>query len=126
MWSGLFRVEGLEVWRVRPRSEFLEVQPWSSSSMPSITGGLNGAPARRFLADPHEIGRFEGIGPDFVGVGSGVDQGQRRQRAGHCRRLWERRLELGANTYGVLVHPTSTTSLLASSCSSSPMGSEGM
>ena len=38
-------------------------------------------------------------------VGSGVDQGQRRPRAGHCRRLWERlwerRLELGANTYGV-------------------------
>ena len=62
--------------------------------------------ARRFLAGPHEIGRFEGIGPDFVGVGSGVDQGQRRPRAGHCRRLWERlwerRLELGANTYRVL------------------------
>ena len=35
MWSGLFRVEGLEVWRVRPRSEFLEVRPWPSSSMPS-------------------------------------------------------------------------------------------
>ena len=47
-----------------------------------------------------------------MGVGSGVDQGQRRPRAGHCRRLWERlwerRLELGANTYRVLVHPTST------------------
>ena len=40
-----------------------------------------------------------------MGVGSGVDQGQRRPRAGHCRRLWERlwerRLELGANSYGV-------------------------
>ena len=39
--------------------------------------------------------------------------GQRRPRAGHSRRLWERlwerRLELGANTYRVLVHPTSTT-----------------
>ena len=68
--------------------------------------------ARRFLADPHEIGRFEGIGPDLCEVGSGVDQGQRRPRAGHSRRLWERlwerRLELGANTYRVLVHPTST------------------
>ena len=39
-----------------------------------------------------------------------VDQGQRRPRAGHSRRLWERlwerRRELGANTYRVLVHPT--------------------
>ena len=43
-------------------------------------------------------------------VGSGGDQGQRRQRAGHSRRLWERlwerRRELGANTYRVLVPPT--------------------
>ena len=47
-------------------------------------------------------------------VGSGVDQGQRRPRAGHCRRLWEllweRRLELGANTYGVRFLFPSTTS----------------
>ena len=47
-----------------------------------------------------------------MGVGSGVDQGQRRPRAGHSRRLWERlwerRRELGANTYRVLVLPTST------------------
>ena len=39
-------------------------------------------------------------------------QGQRRPRAGHSRRLWERlwerRRELGANTYRVLVLPTST------------------
>ena len=45
-------------------------------------------------------------------AGEIVDQGQRRPRAGHCRRLWERlwerRRELGANTYRVLVHPTST------------------
>ena len=48
----------------------------------------------------------------FLRVGRGVDQGQRRPRAGHSRRLWERlwerRLELGANTYRVLVPPTST------------------
>ena len=47
-------------------------------------------------------------------AGEIVDQGQRRPRAGHSRRLWERlwerRLELGANTYRVLVPPTSTTS----------------
>ena len=43
-------------------------------------------------------------------AGELVDQGQRRPRAGHCRRLWERRRELGANTYRVLVLPTSTTS----------------
>ena len=106
--------------------------------------------ARRFLADPHEVGRIEGIGLAFFGswsrrrpgpahrgqrrtrppaagprsrpdtstratsfrAGDLVDQGQRRPRAGHCRRLWERlwerRRELGANTYRVLVHPTST------------------
>ena len=54
-------------------------------------------------------------GPGRTRAGGGragelVDQGQRRPRAGHCRRLWERlwgrRLELGANTYRVLVHPT--------------------
>ena len=33
-----------------------------------------------------------------------------------------RRLELGVNTYRVRVPPTSITSLLASSCSSSPDG----
>ena len=48
----------------------------------------------------------------FLGVGSGVALGQRRPRAGHCRRLWERlwgrRLELGANTYRVLVPRSST------------------
>ena len=47
-----------------------------------------------------------------MGVGSGVDQGQRRPRAGHSRRLWERlwerRPELGANTYRVLVPRAST------------------
>ena len=65
--------------------------------------------ARRFLADPHEIGRFEGIGPDLWELGAASTRAQRRPRAGHCRRLWERRLELGANTYRVLVHPISTT-----------------
>ena len=67
--------------------------------------------SRRFRADPHEVGRFEGIGLDSLELAEHVDQGQRRPRAGHCRRLWERlwgrRLELGANTYRVLVHPTS-------------------
>ena len=47
-------------------------------------------------------------------AGEIVDQGQRRPRAGHCRRLWERlwerRIELGTNTYEVRVLPTSTTS----------------
>ena len=41
-----------------------------------------------------------------------VDQGQRRPRAGHCRRLWERlwerRIELGTNTYEVRVPRAST------------------
>ena len=40
-------------------------------------------------------------------------KGQRRPRAGHCRRLWERlwerRRELGANAYRVLVPSTSTS-----------------
>ena len=47
--------------------------------------------------------------PSFS-AGELVAQGQRRPRAGHYRRLWERlwerRRELGANTYRVLVHPT--------------------
>ena len=45
-------------------------------------------------------------------VGSGVDQGQRRPRAGHSRRLWERlwerRRELGANAYEGSSPPRST------------------
>ena len=46
--------------------------------------------ARRFRADPHEVGRIEGIGLDSLELAEHVDQGQRRPRAGHCRRLWER------------------------------------
>ena len=52
-----------------------------------------------------------------------VDQGQRRPRAGHCRRLWERlwerRIELGTNTYGVLVPrapPEGGTAVAARPC----------
>ena len=45
--------------------------------------------ARRFRADPHEIGRFEGLGLDSLELAEHVDQGQRRPRAGHSRRLWE-------------------------------------
>ena len=58
--------------------------------------------ARRFRADPHEVGRIEDIGPDLWkpvssstmtstsrAAGELVDQGQSRPRAGHCRRLWE-------------------------------------
>ena len=45
-------------------------------------------------------------------AGELVDQGQRRPRAGHCRRLWERlwerRIELGTNTYEVRVPRAST------------------
>ena len=71
--------------------------------------------SRRFRADPHEIGRIEGIGPDLWkpvssstmtstsraapvrsltrastsrAAGEIVAQGQRRPRAGHSRRLW--------------------------------------
>ena len=118
--------------------------------------------ARRFLADPHEVGRIEGIGLAFFGswsrrrpgpahrgqrrtrppaagprsrpdtstratsfrAGDLVDQGQRRPRAGHSRRLWERlwerRLELGANTYGVRVPPTSTERSLFAKRESAP------
>ena len=47
--------------------------------------------------------------PSFS-AGELVAQDQRRPPAGHSRRLWERlwerRRELGANTYRVLVHPT--------------------
>ena len=45
-------------------------------------------------------------------AGELVDQGQRRPRAGHCRRLWEglwgRRRELGGNGYKVRVPRAST------------------
>ena len=106
--------------------------------LPAITSTASLAVlARRFRADPHEVGRIEGLGLDSLELAEHVDQGQRRPRAGHfrrhnqksgelvaqgqrrpgaghCRRLWEglwgRRLELGANTYRVLVHPTSTSS----------------
>ena len=45
--------------------------------------------ARRFRADPHEVGRIEGLGLSSSELAEHVDQGQRRPRAGHFRRLWE-------------------------------------
>ena len=51
--------------------------------------------ARRFRADPHEVGRIEGIGLAFLGSWS-------RRRPGPAHR-GQRRLELGANSYEVLV-----------------------
>ena len=37
--------------------------------------GLSARPARRFRADPHEVGRIEGIGPGFVDHDQELDQG---------------------------------------------------
>ena len=63
-------------------------------------------------------------------AGEIVDQGQRRPRAGHSRRLWERlwerRLDLGANTYRVLVHPTSTDRALIGSGPAPIRAGEGL
>ena len=101
--------------------------------------------ARRFRADPHEVGRIEGIGLDALEVAERASRSLPEataklnctigDRAGElvaqgsiiqCRRarrpgpasaasrslqkivgaIVGRRLELGANTYRVLVHPT--------------------
>ena len=37
------------------------LESWSSSSMPSITGGLNGAPAGRFLDVSGGVGVLVGV-----------------------------------------------------------------
>ena len=72
--------------------------------------------ARRFRADPHEVGRIEGIGLDSWELGAASTRASvgREPVTGRrlWERLWERRLELGANTYRVLVHPTSTNPIL--------------
>ena len=71
--------------------------------------GLYDRPVMLFSLRSPRNRALRGHRAGFLGVGSGGDQGQRRQRAGHSRRLWERlwerRRELGANTYRVLVPP---------------------
>ena len=65
--------------------------------------------ARRVRADPHEVGRIEGIGPDLweLGAASTRASGREPVTAEDCGRdCGGGRLELGANTYRVLVHPT--------------------
>ena len=61
--------------------------------------------ARRFLADPHEIGRFEGIGPDLWELGAASTRasvGREPVTAEDCGSdCGSRRLELGVSTYGV-------------------------
>ena len=55
--------------------------------------------ARRFRADLHEVGRIEGRA-------SWSTRASTSRSAPVWEQLWERRLELGANGYEVLVHPT--------------------
>ena len=68
--------------------------------------------ARRFRADPHEVGRIEGIGLDSLelvtperrrpGPASAASRSSLQKIVGA---IVGRRLELGANTYRVLVPP---------------------
>ena len=62
---------------------------------PAISTASLAVLARRFRADLHEVGRIEGIGLAFFGSWS-------RRRPGPAHR-GQRRLELGANSYEVLV-----------------------
>ena len=85
-----------------------------TQGLPHHFDGLYDRPVMLFSRRSPRNRALRGHRAGFLGVGSGGDQGQRRPRAGHSRRLWERlwerRLELGANTYRVLVPPTSTLS----------------
>ena len=119
--SGLGRV-GVGVASPATSSTIIMSSTWASvvpagtvpKDYPRHFDGLSGRPRASVSRRSPRSRAHRGHRAGFVGVGSGVDQGQRRPRAGHCRRLWERlwgrRLELGANTYRVLVHPTSTLS----------------
>ena len=76
-------------------------------TLPHHFDGLSARPGAPVSRRSPRSWAVRGPRAGFLEVGTGVDQGQCRPRAGHCRRLWERlwerRLELGANTYGVLV-----------------------
>ena len=91
----------------------LSARPVASVSRRSPRSRANRGPPSGFLG----VGRasWSGQGParELVDKGQHIEvsaehvaQGQ-RPRAGHCRRLWERlwerRIELGTNTYEVLV-----------------------
>ena len=92
--------------------------PWASvvpdgtvpKDYPRHFDGLSARPGAPVSRRSPRSRALRGHRAGFLGVGSGGDQGQRRPRAGHSRRLWERRLELGANSYGVLVPRASTFS----------------
>ena len=77
-----------------------------TQGLPHHFDGLSARPGAPVSRRPPRNRALRGHRAGFLGVGSGGDQGQRRQRAGHSRRLWERlwerRPELGANTYRVL------------------------
>ena len=66
---------------------------------PAISTASLAVLARRFRADPHEVGRIEGIGLDLWKSGAS------RSLQKIVGAIVGRRLELGANTYRVLVPP---------------------
>ena len=83
-----------------------------TQGLPHHFDGLYDRPVMLFSLRSPRNRALRGHRAGFLGVGSGGDQGQRRPRAGHSRRLWERlwerRIELGTNTYEVRVPRAST------------------
>ena len=86
LWAALVRTTGLSnlpPWRACERTgQHLgrgEDKPRAGASRASTT-----VLARRFRADPHEVGRIEGLGLDSLELAEHVDQGQQIEvSAGH-------------------------------------------
>ena len=101
---------------LRERPDVL-VAPVSRRSPRRASGASSTQGHRAWIPRASVSAEFHGVGESRA---SGwIQWAERRPRAGHCRRLWERlwerRLELGANTYRVLVPPTSTARALIGS-----------
>ena len=95
--SGLGRI-GAGVASPATSSTIIMSSTWASvvpagtvpKDYPRHLDGLSGRPRASVSRRSPRSRAHRGHRAGFVEVGSGVDQGQRRPRAGHCRRLWER------------------------------------
>ena len=93
LWAALVRTTGLSnlpPWRACERTgQHLGRGEVTRGTRAGASRASTTVLARRFRADPHEVGRIEGLGLDSLELAEHVDQGQRRppdRSAGILRR----------------------------------------
>ena len=89
LWAALVRTTGLSnlpPWRACERTgQHLGRGEVTRGTRAGASRASTTVLVRRFRADPHEVGRIEGLGLDSLELAEHVDQGQRRPRAGGGR-----------------------------------------